>query len=99
MHTANGKERWIFPSSFSSKKKDEFLGQNANPKKKMKCRAGIHYNETTGAYQQCLQEHYTDQHAKLHPEHAGAAQVILEAAGQWRDYHPLSIVFCVTLRT
>jgi hypothetical protein len=74
----------------SSKEKDEFLGQNSNPKKKMKCRVGIHYNETTGAYQQCLQEHYTEEHAKLHPEQAAARQVALEAAGPWRDYHPLA---------
>jgi hypothetical protein len=88
--TVKGKKRWIFPASFSSKEKDEFLGQNSVPKKKMKCRAGIHYNESTGVYQQCHKEHYTDQHAKLYPEQAGAAQVILEAAGQWRDSHPLA---------
>ena len=46
--------------------------------------------DNRGAYQQCLQEHYTDQHAKLHPEQAAARQAILEAAGQWRDYHPLA---------
>jgi hypothetical protein len=56
----------------------------------MKCRAGIHYNEATGAYQQCLQGHYTEAHAKLHPEQAAARQVVLEAAGPWRDYHPLA---------
>jgi hypothetical protein len=88
--TVKGKKRWIYPSTFSSEEKDEFLGQHSNPKKKMKCRAGIHYNETTGAYQQCLQEHYTEEHAKLHPEQAAAKQVVLEAAGPWRDYHPLA---------
>jgi hypothetical protein len=55
------------PEHLDQQEKDEFLGQNSNPKKKMKCCAGIHYNETTGVYQQCWQEHYTDQHAKLPP--------------------------------
>jgi hypothetical protein len=48
--TAKGKDRWIYPSTWTSKQKDEFLGQNSNPKKQMKCRPGIHYNETTGVY-------------------------------------------------
>ena len=35
------------------------------PKKKMRCRSGLRYNEKAGTYDQCMEEHYTEEHDKM----------------------------------
>jgi hypothetical protein len=60
------------------------------PKQKMRCRAGLRYNEQAGTYDQCCGERYTEEHDKLHPAQASAKQTILDEAGPWRDRHPLA---------
>jgi hypothetical protein len=65
----SGKERWVCPSTISSKDKGAFLAQHSKPKKKTMCRAGVHCDEKTGAYRECLEEHYTGDHEKLYALH------------------------------
>jgi hypothetical protein len=86
----NGNKRYICPSTWSGKQKDEFLGSAIMPKQKMRCRSGLRYNEKAGTYDQCHGEHYTEEHDKLHPAQASAKQIIPDEAGPWRDRHPLA---------